>query len=429
MRVCCLASRAAGDVEKLYRFSRVAIFPLILIALILGQPTMVAAQGNQDQAQAIGQAFLEAEAKEWVKTWLNQHPPVSGIEGFGGKAMFAVQLIIAADAYLKADTDKARFHASLDGAAAYVAYSYSATPAVGLIVTAVYLVASIVESNIAGSYQEAMLAIQKDMLATQMRLNDLIYRNGLARANRLLALVDIAQQVGVESSEADLALRLECRKPTGDYASLAGCLEKMTKAVVLRRQLLLAVNRLLSLPIDDLAMLGAPTSETENGDMPKQTLPKTPEDVSAMGQQARERLTKARDEAKTNLQQIEGLYDGFATTFDRLAVNYLVADTLEDEERLSALKDVKHRCLLDHTVIGQTAATVSVQIATIAAKLSGNSDPSAVLKDAMEVNTSAINLLASWEQRRISCPSIGDDKQLSRSMEIVAEQIETLPSP
>ena len=161
---------------------------VVCIVFVVGLTTVAnRASGQEPQPvlhEAVVRAFLEAEAQSWIKTWLNQHPPTEGIQGFGGKAMFVVQLLFAADAYAKADSDKARFHAATQGTAAYLAYAYAATPAVGLIATAVVLVAGIIESSLAGSYAEAMLAIQKDMIATQGRINDLAFRQGVARARR-----------------------------------------------------------------------------------------------------------------------------------------------------------------------------------------------------------------------------------------------------
>ena len=81
--------------------------------------------------------------------------------------------------------------------------------------TAVVLAAQIVESGVAGGYVETMLALQKEMLATQARIAELQFRAGLARANRLLVLVDGTQDLALASAELDQQLTLDCRERAG----------------------------------------------------------------------------------------------------------------------------------------------------------------------------------------------------------------------
>lgn len=89
--------------KVLRRFSR---YLVLALALVL-PGTLIEAQAQTEEIlKGTGRAFLEAEAKEWIKTWLDQHPPTDGLAGFGGKAMFVVQLLFAADAFAKSDTDK-----------------------------------------------------------------------------------------------------------------------------------------------------------------------------------------------------------------------------------------------------------------------------------------------------------------------------------
>jgi len=76
--------------------------------------SLVYASPDENNApEAMARVFLEAEAKNWVKTWLDAHPPGTSITALGGKALFAVELIMAADRYNRADSDKERFHAVL----------------------------------------------------------------------------------------------------------------------------------------------------------------------------------------------------------------------------------------------------------------------------------------------------------------------------
>ena len=66
---------------------------------------------NEETLKNVGTAFLQAEVNEYIKAYLNRKPPVEGVESFGSSALFAVQLILAADSYLRADNDQQRFAA------------------------------------------------------------------------------------------------------------------------------------------------------------------------------------------------------------------------------------------------------------------------------------------------------------------------------
>lgn len=414
----------------------------LTLALALVLPSLTETQAQTEEIlKGSGRAFLEAEAKEWIKSWLDQHPPTDGLAGFGGKAMFVVQLLFAADAFAKSDTDKQRFHAAANGATAYLAYAYAATPAVGIAVTAVYLAAQVVEGAIAGSYAEAMLSVQKDILKTEARIADLQFRLGMARAKRLI-LVDGLQQLLSESMEADADLKLDCYERAGDFATLGGCLEKLTRSVVLRDQQYRAVESLLALPDEDLAMFGTPTSTEKDGESDSQrkdppsiatsvsqTKPPQPMDVNPLAKTNRQRLETGLSETKRNLEQLRGVYDGFVATYQRLAADYLVKDVLEGVERLEAIAEVRHRCLLDHTTLGQSAATLTYQLVRISVSIKAKSPPEKLRDEARATGAKANALLASYEQRRVSCPEVDKDENLARSMGIVRGRLARLPTP
>lgn len=170
-----------------------------------------------------------------------------------------------------------------------------------------------------------MLSIQRDMIKTHSRILDLEFRFGVARAHRLLVFVDMAQQVAAESAEADLELSLDCRERAGDYATLGTCLERLTQSLVLREAQVRALERLLTLSDDDLAMLGAPVEarSQESTSPPRETQRRQfdtvdqasdrfasdiaasePETLAELGHAARSRLDKAREERKN-----EGIYE------------------------------------------------------------------------------------------------------------------------
>lgn len=387
-----------------------------LVGVLSAPPNGVVAQANDPdrQAEAIGRAFLQAEAQEWIKTWLNEHPPIEGVEGFGGKALFAVQLLLAADAYFKADTDRGRFHAVLQGAAAVVAYSYSATPAVGIVVTVVYIVATVIEASVTGSYAESILQIQKELVATQGRINDLIFRNGMARATRLLMLVDAAQQIGKESLHADALFAADCATRAGDYDTLSHCSEQMVRAVSLRRLLAQSISRLLSLPDADLAMLkaedGKPAPTTEH--------------LRSMGKEARAELEAALRQATTRLADLEGLYDRFESAYGAIARELFIDEALEEPARAAALNQLRSQCLVDRTKLSLGASTVVSELATlVVAARSGKRDPAILQEDAQTGVGHALGLLASYEQRKISCPPIAASIPLSLQMSLVRQNI------
>lgn len=119
--------------------------------------------------------------------------------------------------------------------------------------------------------------------------------------------------------EVDANLKLDCRERAGDFATLAGCLEKLTRSLVLRDQQYRALEGLLALPDEDLAMLGTPTptaKDSGSDSQPKvppstsapmsQTNPPQPTDVTSLGKTNRQRLETALSETKRNLEQLRG---------------------------------------------------------------------------------------------------------------------------
>ena len=369
------------------------------------------------QLEQVGRPFLEAEAQSWIAKWLDQHPPVEGVQGFGGKTMFVVQLLFAADAFTHAETDQQRFHAAAQGATAYIAYAYAATPAVGIIVTAVVLAAQIVESGVAGGYVETMLALQKEMLATQARIADLQFRAGLARANRLLVLVDATQDLALSSAELDQQLSLDCSERAGDFATLGGCLELLTQVVAARQALIAAIGRLLSLPNEDLALLG--TAETAEA-MP---------DPATRGAKAREQLTAQLTTAQDQTDELVKVYEGFEKTFRELATAYLIDEALSKESRLAAVAAVRHRCLVDHTKLALAASAVTIELVSVGLDLKQKPEDAGVREAAKMVGAKADGLRDSYRQRSVSCPIIHDDATLAEQIRILTDRLALLPPP
>ncbi len=379
-------------------------------------------QDEQDvMATKLGRMFLEAEAQNWIRTWADQHSPVAGVEGFGGKSMFVIQLLFAADSYAHADTDKERFHAALQGASAYIVYAYAATPAVGLVATAVVMVASIIESSVAGSYAEAMLAIQKDMLKTQERIQDLVFRNGTARAYRLLALLDATQALVERSGELDGLISLDCRERAGDFATLGHCLELLTQVVTAQDEVVVALKRLLVLPDSDIAAIG--TSMTGGGGA------NGPADIPKMAKEARGRIQRALDQAVVRAKAVHEAYDGFAGFYQKLAAAYLIDDALSGVQRLAAVEDVGHRCFVDHSTLAQDAATTTIRLTSIGRALRQAYPPIEMRERVRRLSEEAHGLLESWAQRGMSCPEISGDAVLRRQMELLRNRLLALPLP
>lgn len=399
-----------------------------LICLFIGVlPLDCAGQEGDDAKQRIleqsGRAFLEAEAKSYIEKFANQHPPVEGMENFGSSAMFAVSLLLAADNYLKADTDKQRFHAVEQGAAAYVAYSYAATPAVGLVVTAVVLVTGIIESNVGSSYAEAQLAFYKDMQMTQLRINELQQRSNRALVTRFIAVVEQTQVIVVNLNDVNRTLLLDCRKPPADFASLSKCLTLMTQAVTLREQEITAIDNLLRWPNEMVALLASP--EQKN----------TTKDSAELAKSVRAKLTTVRDGTAKELLDLDKAYEQFTSNYRQLAVAVISDEALQDPQRLDAVDQVRRQCLLDDTSLSFSAAELVYQIsaerlrvqANRSMKLLANSPKKGL--DAKTVSSHATSLLENFEQRRLACPSVAADEDLAKLVDIVRDRLAASPTP
>jgi hypothetical protein len=399
-------------------------FPRKLIALglaclVVSLPLNSSGQQSDDDKQRVleqsGRAFVEAEAKSYIEKFANQHPPIEGMENFGSSAMFAVGLLLAADNYLKADTDKQRFHAVEQGATAYLAYAYAATPAVGLVVTAVVLVTGIIESNVASSYAEAQLAFYKDMQMTQLRINELQQRSNRATAARFIAVLEQTQVIVGSLNDVNRALLLDCRKPPSDFSALSKCLTLMTQALTVREQEIRAVDGLLSWPDTMIALLASAEQK------------KTTTDSAELAKAVRVKLTGVRDGTAKELADLDKAYETFASSYRQLAVAMISDEALQDPQRLDAVDQIRRQCLLDDTSLSFSAAELVYQISGERMRAQKKSANSVV--NAKTISLHATSLLENFEQRRLACPSITADKDLANLVSIVRERLAGLPVP
>jgi hypothetical protein len=401
--------------EWFWNLARPPMATVLCVAILLvSVPTSSFAQENSNQNQAIleasARAFVEAEVKNYVERFVNSHPPIEGVQGFGSKALFAAQLLLAANDYLHADSDKKRFRAVEQGAAAYVAYAYAATPAVGLAVTAVVLVSQIIEGAVASSYEEAMLAIYKDMQETQLRINDLKMRLGMGEALRFMAFVDETQRTIGRTVAIDKQIAADCGAPASTFDALGTCLTELIQAVTTREEAVAAIDRLLSCPDSMLGML--PLAQG-NGN---------PNDNAAA---SRNRLVDIRKQTATQLAALQKVYDQFVKDFQRLAVSVISEEALGDVQRQELVNEIKHQCLADDTTLSSSAATLVYQITSERQELAKKKPAAAAAK----IGASASALLESYEQRRIACPSIASDAELSQLMKLVRSRVKQLPRP
>jgi hypothetical protein len=388
-----------------------------MTCLMAASPLKSSAQQSDDDKHLLeqsGRALLEAEAKSYIEKFANQHPPVDGMENFGSSAMFAVGLLLAADNYLKADTDKQRFHAVEQGAAAYVAYAYAATPAVGLVVTAVVLVTGIIESNVASSYAEAQLAFYKDMQMTQLRINELQERSNKASATRFIAVITQTQVIVANLSDVNRTLLLNCRKPPGDFSSLSRCLTLMTQALTLREQEINAIDGLLGWPDAMIALLAS-------ADQKKATT-----DSAELAKSVRSKLTSLRNGTAKELADLDKAYDDFAANYQKLAVAMMSDEALQDPQRLDAVDQIRRQCLLDDTSLSFSAAELVYQISAERMRLQASDSKRGV--DAKTISLHATSLLENFEQRRLACPSIAADKDLASLVSIVRDRLTASPT-
>lgn len=374
----------------------------VVCTLLLASPT----PADDQLPKAVGRTFIEAESRSWVKAWLDAHPPQAGISNFGGKTVFVLELLMAADEYAKADNDKQRFHAAASGAAAFVAYSYAATPAVGLVVTAVYMVAQIFEGVVAQSYAEAILAIYQDITLSEGRRIELVQRANEARGYRLITLADGVQQLIDDGRDLEVKITSECTQPAGDYATLSECMSLVTQALTSREALTKAIGALLSQPDADLDLLSPPPT-------------KKPDEPSPPS--FRERLNTSFQESQKSVEQVRAVYDKMVETYSSLAAAYLEAEATDGEQRLMAVSAVRATCLAQHTELSRRAAAESARIAAVDQQL--RSGVAVAVQSAAERRKAVVQLMSDYEQRRLGCPEIFTDQQLPELMEIVTKQM------
>lgn len=382
----------------------------IVASLLLGDAQ---AAGPDEMPKAVGKAFIEAETKSWLKSWLDSHPPKPSVTAFGAKTVLVLELLMAADDYAKADTDKERFHAASNGATAFVAYSYAATPAVGLIVTAVYLCAQILEGAIAQSYAEAILEIYQDIMFTEARRMDLVQRAGEARAYRLMVLAEGVQTLIDEGNLLEVQVTADCTARAGDFDTLSNCMALVTRILAAREALVHGLDGILSEPAADLALLSPPKTAGSDGKEPS----------------FRDRLANAREKAKKSVDEIRQVYDKMVASYAALAAAYLEAEAVEGEQRVAAATQVKATCLVEHTGLSKRAATASADLTRISRQLLQAETAAAAVQSARDQRRVVVDLLGDYEQRRLGCPEVFQDAELPKLMALVRGQLGSLGTP
>jgi len=387
---------------------------IVLCSILVHSPGLGLAAAPQEQKplpEQVANAAMQAEIRSYLEKFANQHPPVSGMKGFGSSAMFGVQLLLAADSYAHARNDKERFAAVQQGAAAYIAYAYAATPAVGIAVTVVILVTQIIQSGIASSYAESILAIYKDIMASEMRIAELKQRLGTAEALRFMALLDDTQKIVSSLHDVDQQLSLNCRKP-GDFGTLSSCLTMMIQTVTLREQLVHVFNRMLQLPDSMLSLLASEQDKKADPEHP--------------GKEVRKRLMNICKDAEDQLAAVQKAYDAFAAEYKTQALAMLESEALEEPQRVAALAQIRHQCLMDQTQLTTAAAQLVYKSTLLRAALANTK-----MKDAKDseakITDAVFSLLENFEQRRLSCPAVEGDQELSSLMDILRSRIERLP--
>ncbi|MBY8825538.1 hypothetical protein [Sphingomonas colocasiae] len=359
---------------------------------------------DDELPESVARAFLEAEAKNYVKVWLDAHPPVAGVTSFGAKTLFVLGLLMAADDYRRSDTDKQKFHAVANGAVAFVAYSYAATPVVGLIVTGVWACAQIVESSVTGSYGEAMLAIQKDIIRIEQQREELVFKSSLSRAYRILVLVDGVRDLMDRNIELEAYFTADCAQRAGDYDRLASCMEMLSRIVSQREGLVRALDGLLALPDADLSLLG------EVAD-PGQAAPKG----------LRERLQDARAKAQTETDKVNAVYTPMSRNFAKLAAAYMESEAIEEDQRLSAVTAVEASCRARRTLMSNQAVANIADLARVSRQLKNDTPRELLLTQSREIRSASADLIADHAQISLACPIIAKDQRTKRLIALLRQ--------
>lgn len=394
---------------------------LIFTTLAYFPSAGIAKESNDEQfVDVASRIFAEAEAKNYVEQFLNQNSPINGVENFGSSAIFALQLFLAADAYGRAQNDQQRFAAVRGGIAAYVAYSYAATPAVGLAVTAVALATQIIEANVASSYNEAMLKILKDIQETQLRINDLNARLGQAEALRFLTHLNSLGRIGREIATLNLEMQLDCKKQLADFDELSYCLTKLVRSLVLREELISTFDLLLAMPDSMLAIIASKFLLKPESTSSQATPAQGDVDEADPAKAARKGIESFKLVASKQLAELKIAYHGFVKDYQRLVVTRIFDEALSEVQRLKAIDDVRHRCLLDRTRLTKAATTLLLQWEVL--NQERHMEGSEFLTKMERLNIRKSSLVTNYQQRTISCATIMVDTELQQLMSIVTSR-------
>jgi hypothetical protein len=322
--------------------------------------------------------------------------------------------LFAADSYMHAHNDKERFAAVQQGAAAYLAYAYAATPAVGVAVTVVVVVTQIIQANIANSYAEAILAIYRDIQESELRIADLKQRMGEAQMLRFVTLLDDTQRIIGNLRDVDKTIQLDCTKKAADFDSLSNCLTLTIQTMTVREQLIHAIERILDSPDSTLALLSS--NQDRSG----------AQQGADAGKEMRKQLEGIAQDTAKQLSQMQESYKTFVQGYTTLAVSLIFDEALAEPQRLEGLAQVRHQCLLDQTKLSHSATQLVFRITQVRSSLA-LPNPKDVRRQEMQINNDALSLLENFEQRRIACPAVENDADLSSLMDIVRERLKKLP--
>lgn len=251
-----------------------------------------------------------------------------------------------------------------------------------------------------------MLAIYQDIALSDARRLDLIQREGEARALRLTVLVGGGQDLIDENHRLELQISADCSARAGDYATLAGCMDLVTRTLAARGALVQALNGLLA--EDDVDRLSQQMAATAGKPAPPNL---------------RKRLETARDESQKNLAAARASYEVLVKAYAPLAASYLEAEAVEGEHRAAAASAIKATCLVEHTRLSRQAAAESANLARIAPQLGRRATASAAARAAPAERAAVLRLLADYEQRRLGCPEVFSDTQLPQLMVLVRDQM------
>ena len=362
-----------------------------ILVITLARPVFSQQQTDPDKEliENAARTFVQAEVQSYAEKLLNQNPPIGSSSNFGTDAVFALQLILSADSYARAENDQQRFKSVLNGAAAYLGYVYAANPAVGLIAQAVLIVVGIIEGAVASSYYERMLEIRREMLTVQARIVDLLTRRYTAMAGRFAAALDDVSTAATEIAANDEFLRRKCDKFDGaDFDRLGQCVERVLSARVRRERYISALEAVVRLPDEVFEML-----KTEP-DKPKLS---------------KEVLLAQSDTTAKQVEVLRHTYDKVSAEYRRLVVERLTEEAIKDLSYQAHVRRIESRCSINADRLG----TLGTRIVLDAARLrQQESSSSQFVQEVGKLRGEAARLQGDFEAMKLTCSQVHSDARL-----------------